>query len=48
MKGVKDSSQIISKLHEIDGRGYGAYKIISGKYRVQEFKLSIDYVQGDP
>lgn len=32
----------------IDGKGYKAYKDIRGFYRFPDYKLAIDYVQGDP
>lgn len=35
-------------LHEIDGKGYKAYKSIKGIYQFNRFSLSIDHVQGDP
>jgi predicted ABC-class ATPase len=35
-------------LARIDGRGYKAYKDISGSYDFAQFALHIDYVQGDP
>lgn len=35
-------------LHRIDGRGYKAYKEISGRYTFPHFTLYIDHVQGDP
>ena len=37
-----------SLLHEMDGRGYKAYKAIQGLWQLPEFVLSIDHVQGDP
>lgn len=35
-------------LQRIDGRGYKAYKDITGKYKFPDYDLFIDYVQGDP
>ena len=35
-------------LQRIDGRGYGAYKDLSGRYQLGEWTLHIDHVQGDP
>lgn len=35
-------------LDRIDGRGYKAYKDIGGTYKIRNFTLMIDYVQGDP
>ncbi len=36
------------KLHRIDGRGYKAYKEITGEYQFPGYTLLIDHVQGDP
>ncbi len=36
------------RLRRLDGRSYGEYKGIKGDYEFPEFKLSVDYVQGDP
>ncbi|KAA0004807.1 MAG: ATPase [Thermoplasmata archaeon] len=35
-------------LKKLDGKGYKAYKILQGRYKFDEFILSIDHVQGDP
>ena len=35
-------------LQRIDGRGYGAYKDLRGQYRIRDWTLIIDHVQGDP
>ncbi|MEG4117221.1 ABC-ATPase domain-containing protein [Microcoleus sp. N9_B4] len=35
-------------LLQLDNRGYKAYKDIQGSYDFSEFRLIIDYVQGDP
>ena len=36
-------------LRGIDGRGYGAYKELSGqRFAFDVFTLNIDHVQGDP
>src|SRR4028119_782436 len=35
-------------LRQLDNRGYKAYKDIQGNYEFSEFRLIIDYVQGDP
>ncbi len=37
-----------SALAQIDGCGYKAYKSLKGSYLFNEFKLTIDHVQGDP
>ncbi|HRV08123.1 MAG TPA: ABC-ATPase domain-containing protein [Acidobacteriota bacterium] len=36
------------KLSRIDGRGYKAYKDLTGSYEFPWFRLFIDHVQGDP
>ncbi|MFW6070734.1 MAG: ABC-ATPase domain-containing protein [bacterium] len=41
-------NDLIHKLHQIDGRGYKAYKSIAGQYDYHRFTLIVDYVQGDP
>jgi predicted ABC-class ATPase len=35
-------------LQRIDGKGYKAYKDLTGKYLFDNFLLYVDYVQGDP
>ncbi len=35
-------------LARIDGKGYKAYKDFTGTYKIKNFTLFIDYVQGDP
>ncbi|MEA1884264.1 MAG: ABC-ATPase domain-containing protein [Thermotogota bacterium] len=40
--------QLKKKLLSIDRRGYKAYKGITGNYKFNDYKLFIDYVQGDP
>ncbi len=35
-------------LDRIDGKGYKAYKDLQGRYAFGDFKLLVDYVQGDP
>lgn len=37
-----------NKLNQIDNKSYGAYKDLQGTYDFKDFKLHIDYVQGDP
>lgn len=39
---------LIDRLHQIDGKGYKAYKDIRGAYNEGAWTLFIDYVQGDP
>lgn len=40
--------ELQSKIRGIDHKGYPAYKGLKGKYRFQNYELSIDHVQGDP
>ena len=35
-------------LHNLDGKGYKAYKDIKGSYQFGDFDVTIDHVQGDP
>jgi predicted ABC-class ATPase len=35
-------------LNRIEGKGYKAYKQLAGCYRFDDFRLSVDHVQGDP
>lgn len=37
-----------TQLAAIDGRGYKAYKTLSGSYQFDGYRLTIDHVQGDP
>jgi len=43
-----NQKKLYGLLSEIDGRGYKAYKQISGIYKIKKFTLMIDFVQGDP
>jgi len=45
MRSVSDLRRILSR---IDGRGYKAYRDLSGEYDFGEFVLIIDHVQADP
>lgn len=45
---MKEPDQLQKNLHRIDGRGYKAYKDITGKYDFDDYILNIDHVQGDP
>ena len=40
--------ELVRKLRRIDGRGYKAYKELTGHYRFKDWTLEIDHVQGDP
>jgi len=42
------SEDLRSTLYRIDGKGYRAYRDISGTYDMGEFTLRVDHVQGDP
>ncbi|MFC3038792.1 ABC-ATPase domain-containing protein [Virgibacillus xinjiangensis] len=39
---------LLQQLKQIDHKGYKAYKSIQGNYSFGDFRLYIDYVQGDP
>ncbi|WP_435103838.1 ABC-ATPase domain-containing protein [Arhodomonas sp. AD133] len=40
--------ELQSTLARIDGKGYKAYRDITGRYRFDDFELRVDHVQGDP
>lgn len=40
--------QLKKHLQQIDGKSYKGYKQIQGTYSFRDYKLHIDYVQGDP
>jgi predicted ABC-class ATPase len=45
---VKETGELKHLLHQLDGRGYKAYKEIAGAWRHHGFTLHVDHVQGDP
>ena len=45
---MKSSAELQTLLCQIDRRSYPAYKDTKGKYRFDQYILSIDHVQGDP
>ncbi|MFO7816311.1 MAG: ABC-ATPase domain-containing protein [Desulfovibrionales bacterium] len=45
MAEISDLQKI---LHRIDGKGYGAYKDIRGRYNLGSCELFIDHIQSDP
>ncbi|SDK88141.1 ABC-ATPase domain-containing protein [Lacicoccus qingdaonensis] len=45
---MKDARQLESKLNNLDGQKYGAYKQLKGIYQFKDFRLAIDHVQVDP
>ncbi|MBE9044242.1 ABC-ATPase domain-containing protein [Pleurocapsales cyanobacterium LEGE 10410] len=45
---MRDRSSLNSTLLKLDNASYKAYKDIRGSYQFENFKLLIDYVQGDP
>ena len=45
---MKTKEDLNHLLRRIDGKGYKAYKDIQGQYVFGQFRLHIDYVQGDP
>lgn len=45
---MKTNQELKNTLHQIDHKGYPAYKQLKGSYRFPNFILNIDHVQGDP
>lgn len=45
---MKQSSELNRMLHQIDHKGYPAYKQLRGEYQFPGYVLGIDHVQGDP
>lgn len=45
---MDDLQQLADILESLDGKGYGAYKRIRGRWRGTGLVLSVDHVQGDP
>lgn len=45
---MKNSLDLKKYLSSIDGKSYGTYKSLAGKYNFNKYILSVDYVQGDP
>ncbi|MDQ0285769.1 putative ABC-class ATPase [Desulfofundulus luciae] len=45
---MSNQETLRSRLLDIDGRGYGAYKSIGGSYSFDRYTLFIDHVQSDP
>ncbi|KEI15980.1 ABC-ATPase domain-containing protein [Clostridium haemolyticum] len=45
---MKSSKELLKILNNINGKGYKAYKDISGYYDFGKYILSVDSVQGDP
>jgi predicted ABC-class ATPase len=45
---MTDAQHLEDTLLNLDGRGYKAYKDFRGQYQFPDFKLTLDYVQGDP
>lgn len=45
---MKTAEDLKRMLRDRDGRGYPAYKDVRGRYRFNDFVLSVDHVQGDP
>jgi len=45
---MKLSEELRRQLHQIDHKGYKAYKILEGEYEFGMYRLCIDHVQGDP
>ncbi len=40
--------RLYEALNRIEGQVYKAYKQLAGRYRFDNFNLSVDHVQGDP
>ena len=45
---MSSDRSLLNILRRIDGRGYGAYKDLHGRYELEECTLFVDHVQGDP
>ena len=45
---MKNSEALKRELDRIDGKSYRLYKDLEGEYDFENYRLSIDYVQGDP
>lgn len=45
---MKSSEELRRQLHQIDHKGYKAYKILEGEYEFGAYRLCINHVQGDP
>ena len=45
---MKSSEELRRQLHQLDHKGYKAYKILEGEYEFGAYRLCIDHVQGDP
>jgi len=45
---VRSAAALRRGLHNIDGRGYKAYKALLGTYQFPGFDLVCDHIQGDP
>ncbi|MBW1658933.1 MAG: ABC-ATPase domain-containing protein [Deltaproteobacteria bacterium] len=48
MTAIKEHTELLGKLRQIDRQGYKRYKELKGAYRFPGFTLFIDHVQGDP
>jgi predicted ABC-class ATPase len=45
---MRDEDRLRSELKRLDGRGYKAFKDLTGLWAFKRFELRIDHVQGDP
>ena len=45
---MRNTSELENVLQRIDGKGYKAYHEIKGEWRIGDFTLVVDHVQGDP
>ena len=46
--GRRSNRELIQRLRQLEGRPYGAYKSLKGRYDFGDFELCLDHVQGDP
>ena len=45
---MPSSDDLRARLRSIDGRGYGAYKDLKGRWDGRRVSLCLDRIQGDP
>ena len=45
---MRDADDLKAELRRLDGRGYKAYKELTGTWNLHAFELRFDHVQGDP
>ena len=47
-RAMPSSDDLRARLRSIDGRGYGAYKDLKGRWDGRRVSLCLDRIQGDP